>query len=135
MVLGILLGLVVLVLLYGILVFNRLIRLRNMKEEAWSGVDVQLKRRCDLIPNLVESVKGYAAHEKGVFEEVSRARAAALGATTPQEQQAAQAALSLGLRNLFAIAEAYPQLRASENFQQLQASLNQVEEEIQLARR
>jgi LemA protein len=135
MILGTALGIIGLAALYAVIVFNRLIRLRNLKEEGWSGVDVQLKRRWDLIPNLTETVKGYAAHEKGLFEEVSRARAAAMGATTPQERGAAEGILSMGLKNLFAIAEAYPELKASDNFRQLQENLAQIEDQVQLARR
>jgi len=124
-------GLLVLVLI-GI--YNRLVRLRNRTDNAWSQVDVQLKRRYDLIPNLVESVKGYAAHEKGTFEEVTKARTAAQAATGVEEQAAAENMLTGALRKLFALAEAYPELRASENFRQLQAELAETENKISVSR-
>jgi LemA protein len=120
-------------LLVGI--YNGMVRSRNRVDEAWSGIDVQLKRRHDLIPNLVESVKGYAAHESGVFEAVTQARAAAMGAQSPAESAKAEGALSSALGRLFAVAEAYPQLRATENFQQLQAELTNTEDQIAGARR
>jgi len=126
---------VVLVPLYGILLYNRLVRSRNMVEEGWSGIDVQLTRRADLIPNLVETVKGYAAHEKGVLEEVTRARAAAASASGPGETGPAENMLTAALRQLFAVAEAYPDLKADDNFRQLQAQLAEVEDQIQKARR
>src|SRR5437867_3417144 len=114
--------------------YNRLVRVRNRSENAWAQVDVQLKRRADLVPNLVEAVKGYAAHEQEVFEEVTRARATAQRAATVEEQAHAQSALSAALGRLLAVAEAYPQLRATENFQQLQAQLAEVEQNIAVAR-
>jgi LemA protein len=125
---------VVLALLYLLLRYNRLVRLRNACQNAWAQVDVQLKRRHDLIPNLVESVKGYAAHERGTFDEVTRARAAAQKAQGPEEQAKAENILTQALGKLFAVAEAYPQLRATENFQQLQAQLAETEDKIQAAR-
>ncbi len=116
-------------------IYNGMVRARNRVDEAWSGIDVQLKRRHDLIPNLVETVKGYATHEREVFEAVTQARAAAMGAQTPAQSAAAEGALTGALGRLFAVAEAYPQLRASENFQQLQAELTNTEDQISGARR
>src|ERR671937_2105485 len=131
-VLGIL-GLVVLWAIYG---FNRLVRLRVRVDNAWSQIDVQLRRRYDLIPNLVETVKGYASHEREVFEEVTRARAAAMAATgSPAQQAQAEQPLVQALGRLFAVAENYPQLRATENFQQLQAELANTEDRLQTSRR
>ncbi len=127
---------VVIIILFGwgILVYNRLIRLRIRTEEAWRDIDTQLKRRYDLIPNLVETVKGYAAHERGVFENVAKARSAAMGATTPKEKAQAEAGLKAALKSLFAVVENYPQLKANENFQQLQQTLEETEDQIQRAR-
>ena len=116
-------------------IYNGMVRARNRVDEAWSGIDVQLKRRHDLIPNLVETVKGYATHEREVFEAVTQARAAAMGAQTPAQSAAAEGALTGALGRLFAVAEAYPQLRATENFQQLQAELSNTEDQIAAARR
>jgi LemA protein len=115
--------------------FNGLVRSRNRVKEAWSDIDVQLKRRHDLIPNLVETVKGYAAHESGVFENVTKARSAAMGANTIEEKGQAENMLSSALKSLFAIAEAYPQLRAVESFAKLQDELSDTENKIQAARR
>ncbi len=126
--------LVVLLLILLVGMYNRLVRLRNRSENAWAQVDVQLRKRYDLIPNLVEAVKGYAAHEREVFEEVTRTRAAAQGAQTVEEQAKAEGALTAALGRLFAVAEAYPQLRATENFQSLQNQLGEVEQEIAIAR-
>ncbi len=117
------------------LMYNGLVQLRVRAESAWSDIDVQLKRRHDLIPNLVETVKGYAAHEKGVFENVAKARSMAMGATTPEQAGAAEGMLTQALRGLFAVAENYPQLQASQEFTQLQGSLNEMEDSIQNARR
>ena len=114
--------------------YNRLVRYRNRSENAWAQVDVQLKRRADLIPNLVESVKGYAAHEQTTFEDVTRARAASQQAQGVAEQAQAENALTAAIGRLFAVAEAYPQLRASENFQQLQAQLGDTEQKIAVSR-
>jgi len=125
------------VLLAGLILvvlYNRLVRLRNRCENAWAQVDVQLRRRYDLIPNLVETVKGYAAHERGTFEEVTRARTAAQAAGTVQEQGEAENVLTAAIGRLFAVAEAYPELRATENFQQLQAQLEETEQRIAVAR-
>jgi LemA protein len=132
---GIVVAAVVVVLAIAVvLVYNRLVRLRNRTENAWSQVDVQLRRRYDLVPNLVETVKGYAAHERATFEEVTRARAAAESARGVAEQAQAENVLTAALRQLFAVAEAYPELRATENFQALQAQLTDIEGDIAIAR-
>jgi LemA protein len=115
--------------------FNHLVRLRNETQAGWANIDVQLKRRNDLIPNLVETVKGYAAHERGLFDEVTQARAAVEGGGGPAATAAASDQLTQGVGRLFAVAENYPQLRASENFQQLQAELTDTEDKIAAARR
>ncbi|MBI2063317.1 MAG: LemA family protein [Candidatus Yanofskybacteria bacterium] len=115
--------------------FNALVRSRNRVKESWSDIDVQLKRRYDLIPNLVETVKGYASHEKDVFERVIKARSAAMGAHGVAEHGQAENILSGALKNLFALTEAYPTLRASENFAKLQDELSDTENKIQAARR
>lgn len=132
--LWIILGLVALVLVFLVVLYNRLIRLRNSTQNAWAQVDVQLKRRHDLIPNLIETVKGYAAHERGTFEAVTEARTAAQRAQGPADQAQAENILTQALGKLFAVAEAYPQLRATENFQQLQAQLAETEDKIQVSR-
>ncbi len=118
-----------------VLLYNSLIRARNHVKESWSDIDVQLKRRYDLIPNLVETVKGYAGHERQTFEEVTRARAEAMKASDTAEHAMAEAKLTSMIGNLFAVAENYPELKASENFQQLQAELSDTENKIQAARR
>jgi LemA protein len=133
-VLVIVVALIVLLLLVVIALYNRLVRLRNRTENAWAQVDVQLRRRYDLIPNLVETVKGYASHERETFEEVTRARAAAQQAQGVEQQAQAENALTAAIGRLFAVAEAYPELRATENFQQLQAQLTDVEQNIAVAR-
>ncbi len=130
----VILGVVVIIFVYLIALYNRLITFRNRIENAWSQVDVQLRRRYDLIPNLVETVKGYAAHEKEVFENVARARQVAIQAQGPLEKGQAEGALTQALRQLFAVAEAYPNLRASENFQNLQGQLTETEDKIAYAR-
>lgn len=122
------------VLLYIIFTYNKLIILRNRVKNAWAQVLVQLKRRADLIPNLVETVKGYAAHEKTVFENVTKARTQFLSATTPTEQMEASNALTGVLRTLFAVAENYPQLKANENFLRLQEDLTDTENKIAFSR-
>src|SRR5215467_4902372 len=114
--------------------FNKLVRLRNRAENAWAQVDVQLRKRYDLIPNLVETVKGYAAHERGTFEAVTQARTAAQQAKGVAEQAEAENVLTAAIGRLFAVAEAYPQLRATENFQQLQTQLADVEQKIAVSR-
>jgi LemA protein len=127
-------AIVILLALAVVLMYNRLVRLRNRTENSWSQVDVQLRRRYDLIPNLVEAVKGYAAHEQTTFEEVTKARMAAQQAQGVEEQAKAENMLTAALGRLFAVAEAYPQLRATENFQQLQAQLADVEQNIAVSR-
>jgi len=123
------------VVLAVIAIFNTLVRQRNVVREGWSGIDVQLRRRTDLVPNLVESVKGYAAHEHTVLEEVTKKRASSIAADTVQGQAAAERDLQGSLRQLFAVAEAYPQLKANENFLKLQQQLADIEDQIQMARR
>lgn len=135
MIIGIVLVvIVVLVVLVFILSYNGLVRLRNRIDNAWSQIDVQLKRRYDLIPNLVETVKGYAAHEKGVFEQVTQARANAINAQGPQQQAEAENVLSGALKSLFAVAEAYPDLKANQNFLSLQEELTSTEDRVAYAR-
>jgi LemA protein len=126
---------VVAIAILSIVLYNGLVQLRIRGENAWSDVDVQLKRRHDLIPNLVETVKGYAAHEKDTFENVARCRSAAAGATAPDARVQAENQLTGALRQLFAVAENYPQLRASEQFLSLQQALQQIEDALQNARR
>lgn len=125
---------VAVILLFLLFLYNSLIRARIRVKEAWSGIDVQLKRRADLIPNLVESVKGYAKHEKSVFENVTKARSALMGATGPQAKAQAENMLTGALKSLFAVAEAYPQLRANENFKQLQDELSDTETKVAASR-
>jgi LemA protein len=134
MVLVVVVAVVVLLAVFVVLAYNGLVAKRNRSENAWAQVDVQLRRRYDLIPNLVESVKGYASHEKATFEAVTEARAAAQRAEGPADQARAEAALSGALGRLLAIAEAYPELRATENFQQLQAELGETENRIATSR-
>ena len=131
----IILIIVAVIVLWVIFTYNRLITLRNRVKEAWADIEVQLKRRYDLIPNLVETVKGYAAHERQVFEKVTETRARAMGAQTIKEKGEAENALSQTLKSLFAVAENYPNLRASENFQKFQDELTDTEDKIQAARR
>jgi LemA protein len=128
-------GLIAVAVVAVIVIYNGLVQLRVRADSAWSDIDVQLKRRYDLIPNLVETVKGYAAHEKSTFENVTRARNVAMGAAGPAEKGAAEAQLTSALKTLFAVAENYPQLRASEQFTSLQSTLNGIEEAIQNSRR
>lgn len=123
------------VVLWGVFLFNSLVRTKQRVKEAWSDIDVQLKRRYDLIPNLVETVKGYAGHERDVLENVIKARSAAMGAHSVGEHGQAENMLSGALKSLFALAEAYPNLRASENFSKLQDELADTENKIQAARR
>ncbi len=125
----------VVLVLWAIFAYNRLVTLRNRAKEAWADIDVQLKRRYDLIPNLVETVKGYASHEKTVFEDVTNARTKAMGATAPADKAQAENMLSGTLKSLFAVAENYPELKANQNFLQLQAELTDTEDKIQAARR
>jgi LemA protein len=131
----IVLGAAALLVLWVVLAYNALVKARNKVDEAWSGIDVQLKRRHDLVPNLVETVKGYAAHERETLQSVTDARAAAVEASEPGAVERAEAKLTTALGAINALAEAYPQLRAAENFQRLQAELAGVEDEIQAARR
>src|SRR5579872_2680116 len=128
-------GVVVVVLLMIVFIYNSLVRAKVRTDEAWSDITVQLKRRYDLIPNLVETVKGYAKHEKTVFENVTKARANALSAQTVGEAAKADNQFQSALKSLFAVAEAYPQLRASENFQQLSGEITDTEDKIQASRR
>ena len=127
-------GIVGVVILWWIATYNRMIVLRNRIENAWSQVDVQLRRRYDLIPNLVKTVQGYAAHERQTFEEVTKARQAGIDARTVQDQAMAENLITQALKRLFAVAEAYPQLRATENFQQLQEELSGTESKIAYSR-
>ena len=131
----IILIIIAVIILWIIAIFNGLVRLKNRTDEAWSDIDVQLKRRHDLIPNLIEAVKGYAVHEKGLFEEVTEARTKAMSAQGIEEKGKAENALSGTLKSLFAVAENYPQLKANENFLQLQTELSDTENKIQAARR
>lgn len=128
-------AIVVIIVLLLIVSYNGLAGLRVRADSSWSDIDVQLKRRHDLIPNLVETVKGYAAHEKGTFENIARYRSAAMSATTVDEKAQAEGQLTQALRGLLAVAENYPQLQASEQFTSLQSSLNQTEDAIQNSRR
>ena len=126
---------VVAIILWVIATFNRFIALRNRTKESWSDIDVQFRRRYDLIPNLIETVKGYAAHERELFENVTKARNMAMGAQTVKEHSEAENFLSSTLKTLFAVSENYPQLRASENFLELQRELRDTEDKIQASRR
>lgn len=128
-------GIIGLVVLWAISTFNSLVHLKALIDEAWSGIDVQLKRRYDLIPNLVATVKQYASHEKGIFDEIARMRAASMSATTIDQKADAEKGLTQALRTLFAVAENYPNLKANENFLALQKELSVLEHEIQLSRR
>jgi len=132
--LWVIVGVVALLVVAIVLLYNRLVTLRNRVENAWAQVDVQLKRRYDLIPNLVETVKGYAAHERETFEAVTAARTRAQAAQGPAEQGAAEGILGQALGRLFALAEAYPELQADENFRQLQDELAQTENKIAVSR-
>jgi LemA protein len=130
----VILGLVLLVVVMLVVLYNRLVQQRNRVDNAWAQVEVQLKRRWDLIPNLVESVKGYAAHERGTFEAVTEARARAQNAKTPAETAEAEGILGAALGRLFAVAEAYPELQADENFRQLQTELAETENRVAVSR-
>jgi len=129
------LGIAVLIVLWGFATFNRLVRLKNIVAEAWAGVETQLKRRADLIPNLVETVKGYAAHERSTFDEVTRLRTQSQGTQDMAQRAQTEQAITAAIGRIMAVAEAYPQLRASDNFQSLQKDLGDIENEIQLSRR
>ena len=128
------LAIVVLLAVFGVVLYNRLIRLRNKVEEAWAQIDVQLQRRHDLIPNLVNTVKGYAAHEKSTLEEVTAARAAAVSAQGPAAAGTSEDALTAALGRLFAVAENYPDLKADQNFRHLQEELSDTEDKVAFAR-
>lgn len=134
------LGVIILIILvvvggWLVAIYNGLIKMKNRVDEAWSDIDVQLKRRYDLIPNLINTVKGYASHEKELFEKVTEARTRAMGAKDPEEQAKAENMLSGTLKSLFAVAENYPELKANENFLELQRELTDTEDKIQAARR
>jgi len=131
----IIIGLVVVIVVWLIAIYNSLVRKKNRAQEAWSDIDVQLKRRYDLIPNLVETVKGYASHERELFEKVTEARARAMGAKTMKEHSEAENMLSSTLKTLFAVSENYPDLKASQNFLELQRELRDTEDKVQAARR
>lgn len=135
MIVGIIIAVVIVILVVAaIALYNNLVKLRNMVDNAWAQVDVQLQRRLDLIPNLVETVKGYAAHERGTLDEVISARANVMDAKTPEAKMAAENALTGTLKSLFAVAEAYPDLKANVNFQQLQNQLADTEDKISYMR-
>lgn len=134
-ILYIILVIIAVIIVWLIAIFNGLIKLRNRKDEAWSDIDVQLKRRYNLIPNLVETVKGYAQHERELFEKVTQARTAAMGAQSPTEKGQTENILSGALKSLFAVAENYPDLKANQNFLELQRELSDTENKIQAARR
>jgi LemA protein len=131
----IVLGVIVVFVLWAIMIYNQLVAMRQRVGQAFADVDVQLKQRHDLIPNLVETVKGYAAHERGTLEDVVKARNAAMSAQGPAQQAAAENMLTGALRQMFALSEAYPDLKANQNFQQLQAELSDIENKIAAARR
>ena len=133
--LWIVIGIVVVLLAYAVLTYNKLVRLRNESETGWANIDVQLRRRSDLVPNLVEAVKGYAAHESQTFEEITKARTAAQQASGPASAAQADAEMAPALNKLLAVSEAYPQLRASENFLALQQELADIEDKLAAARR
>ena len=134
-VLYVLIFIVVVSIFYGVGIYNRLVKLSTLVAEAWSGIDVQLKKRYDLIPNLIETVKGYASHEKEPFENVTKARNQAQNATTVEGQQVTENQLNKALINLYAVAEEYPELKANENFLSLQNELSDVESDIEKSRR
>lgn len=131
----VIIGIIAILAIWGIAIYNGLIRLKNRVDEAWSDIDVQLKRRYDLIPNLVNTVKGYAAHEKEVFEKVTEARTRAMSAQSAGDKAKAENMLSDTLKSLFAVAEAYPDLKANQNFLELQRELTDTENKVQASRR
>jgi LemA protein len=131
----IVIAVVVAIAIYAAVIYNRLVRQRNLMREGWSGIDVQLKRRTDLVPNLIETVKAYAAHERGLFEDVAAKRASSIAADSVPSQAAAERALHGSLGRLFAVAEAYPELKANQNFLDLQQQLAEIEDQLQMARR
>jgi LemA protein len=130
-------GIIIVVALaaWAAIMFNRLVRARQMANEGWSGIDVQLKRRHDLIPNIVEAVKGYSGHERGTFENVAQTRSGVLQSSNPQERAGGENALTQTIKSMFAVAESYPELKASDNFLSLHKALVEVEDNIQYARR
>jgi LemA protein len=128
-------GVVGLIIFWSIAKYNKFIYLSNLASEAWSGIDIQLKRRYDLIPNLVETVKGYAKHESSVFEDIAKLRSASMNATTVEQKSEAEVGLTQALKTLFAVVENYPELKANQNFLVLQQELTNIENQIQLARR
>src|SRR5512136_454190 len=131
----IILGIIVVLILIVVSIYNRLVRLRNTVKASWSDIDVQCKKRYDLVPNVVETVKGYASHERTVFEKVTEARSMAMKATSPAEMAKAENLFRDTLKSLFAVAEAYPELKANSNFMQLQGQLKELEDNIEYARR
>ncbi|WP_299838613.1 LemA family protein [uncultured Tenacibaculum sp.] len=132
---GVVIAIAILLFFYGISIYNSLVRKKNEMQEGWSSIDVFLKKRYDLIPNLMETVKGYAKHEKELFENITKARNLAQNATSVNEQGQAENSLKNSMMNLFAIAENYPELKANQNFSELQNELTSLEEEIEMARR
>jgi LemA protein len=131
----VLIAIAILVALWGVSIYNGLVRRKNVVAESWSGIDAQLKRRADLIPNLVETVKGYATHEQSTFEDIAKLRSQSQTQSDPAARGQTEAAITAAIGKVMAVAEAYPQLRASENFQTLQKDLADIEDQIQLARR
>ena len=131
----IILALVGVIIVIGIAIYNKLVRLKNLVEEGWSGIDVQLKRRANLIPNLIETVKGYMGHERDLLSKVTELRAQSMSARDVAEKGQLEGLLSRSLANVFAVAEGYPDLKANQNFLDLQTQLSEIEEQIQLARR
>ena len=131
----IIIGIIAIFLLYAVSIYNRLVKLKNLVQEAWSSIDVMLKKRHDLIPNLVETVKGYATHERETLDSVTRARNQAVGANSLEAKEAAEKNLNQAMMNLFAVAEQYPDLKANANFQQLQGELTSIENDIEKSRR
>ena len=131
----IILAFIVLLIIYTIYIYNRLIQLRNLNKEAFSGIDVQLKQRANLIPNLIETVKGYMGHERGVLEKVTELRTQVLSSTNMKEREQNENMLTGALKSLFAVSENYPDLKANQNFIDLQQTLTSIENQIQLARR
>lgn len=133
--LGIAVGFIVLLVLFVVVIYNKLVNLRNTAQSSWSDIDVQLKKRYDLVPNLVETVKGYASHEKAVFEKVTEARSMATQASSPEQKARTENIFRDTLKSLFAVAEAYPELKANTTFLQLQSQLKGLEDNIESARR
>jgi LemA protein len=131
----VILAIFLVIIIFGIAIYNKLIRLRNTVKSSWSDIDVQLKKRYDLVPNLVETVRGYASHERNVLENVTKARSAAMQAANPADKAQAENFLRDTLKSLFALAEAYPDLKANANFMQLQSQIKELEDSIEYARR